>query len=165
MPTTPANETERAREEIDGRDHVRVTAATAVTASKSAASLRKMQGRAKAGTNHYARKTYRRQKCATVLNNPGMAQPSVARSVRESLVSSDTTPGEPPSVQRSARTGSRLAERTTADFYLVFRPLSGDRGEHPTASSGWSSDNRNGRNCLCASSPNALSDFALGGTK
>lgn len=86
-------------------------------------------------TNHYPRKTYRRQVCATVLNIVPMAQPSVARSVRESLASSGTTPGEPPSVQRSALTASGSAETATAAGYVAFGPPDNDRGETPAANS------------------------------
>ena len=53
-------------------------------------------------TNHYPRETRRRRKCSTDLNIFGMTQRSAAPSVTESSVSSATTPGEPPSVQRSA---------------------------------------------------------------
>jgi hypothetical protein len=163
MSMTPAKETEHCREEFDGWDHVRVTTATPVTASKFAASLRKTRRRAKGDTNHCPRKTDRRQKCAAILNIVGTAQPRVARSVRESSASSDTTPGELPSVRRSARTGSRPVERTTADFYPVFGQRSGDRGENRGAIAGRSSDNSDGRNHLRASSPDTRSDFAPGG--
>jgi hypothetical protein len=74
-----------------------------------------------ASTNHYPRKTHRRQKCATVFNIPGTAQPSVARSATESLALSGTTPGEPPSVQRSAPNASRPAKKATADGYVDFK--------------------------------------------
>jgi len=47
-----------------------------------------------------------------------MEQRSAAPSVTESLVSSGTTPGELPSVQRSALIASRLARRVTADGYF-----------------------------------------------
>jgi hypothetical protein len=72
-------------------------------------------------TNHYPREAHRRRKCATVPNIFGMAQPSVAPSVTESLVSSGTTPGELPSVQRSALIASGPARRATADGYADFK--------------------------------------------
>jgi hypothetical protein len=75
-----------------------------------------------ASTNHYPRKAQRRQQCATVPNILVAAQPSVARSVTESLASSGTTPGKPPSVQRGAPTASRSAGRATADGYVGFKP-------------------------------------------
>ena len=73
-------------------------------------------------TNHYPREAHRRRKCATVPNICGMAQPSAAPSVMESLVSSGITPGELPSVQRSAPIASRPARRATADGYAHFEP-------------------------------------------
>jgi hypothetical protein len=69
----------------------------------------------------YPREVHRRQKCSTAPNIFGTAQQNAARSVTESLVSSGTTPGEPPSVQRSALIASRPAGRTTADGYADFR--------------------------------------------
>ena len=88
----------------------------------------KCDGEQVASSNHYPRKTHRRQECATVFNIDAIAQPSVARSVMEGLASSDTTAGEPPSAPGSAPTDSRLVERTTADFYHVFRPPNGCGG-------------------------------------
>jgi hypothetical protein len=93
----------------------------------------KCDGEQVASTNHHPRKTHRRQECATVFNTVVTAQPSVARSVRESLASCGTTPGEPPSAQRSAPTASRLVEMTTADFYLAFRPPNNGCGDNPAA--------------------------------
>src|SRR5260370_14244958 len=58
-------------------------------------------------TNHYPRESHRRRKCTTVPTIFGMAQRSGVPSVTESLVSSATTPGELPSVQRSALIASR----------------------------------------------------------
>jgi hypothetical protein len=75
----------------------------------------------KASANRYPRRDPRRQQCATVPNILGTAQPSVARSVTESLVSSGTTAGELPSVQKNARTASRHARRVTADGYVDFK--------------------------------------------
>jgi hypothetical protein len=70
-------------------------------------------------TNHYPREAHRRRTCAMVPNIIfGMAQLGAAPSVTESLVSSGTTPGEPPSVQRSALIASRPASRATADGYF-----------------------------------------------
>jgi hypothetical protein len=71
-------------------------------------------------TNHYPREAHRRRKCATVLNIFGMAQRTAAPSATESLVSSGTTPGELPPVQRSALITSRAARRATADGYADF---------------------------------------------
>jgi hypothetical protein len=92
----------------------------------------KCDGEQVASTNHYPRKTHRRQECATVFNIDAIAQPSVARFVREGLASSDITPGKPPSAPGNAPTDSRLVERTTADFYHVFRPPNGC-GDNPAA--------------------------------
>ena len=82
----------------------------------------KCDGHQGAGTNHYPRKAHRRQKCTTVPNIFVTAQPSVARSVTESLVSSGTIPGGLPSAQRSAPIASRPAGRATADGYSGFAP-------------------------------------------
>ena len=71
---------------------------------------------------HYPRETRRRRKCAAVPSIFGMAQRSAAPFVTESLVSSATTPGEPPSVQGSALIASRPAGRLTADGYAGFKP-------------------------------------------
>jgi hypothetical protein len=53
-------------------------------------------------TNHYPRETRRRRKWETVPNILNNAQRSAAPSVTESSVLSAATPGERPSVQRSA---------------------------------------------------------------
>jgi hypothetical protein len=82
----------------------------------------KCDGELTASTNYYPRETHRRQECAAAFNIDATAPPSVARSVRDNLGSSDTTAGEPPFAPGSAPTDSMLVERTTADFYLVFRP-------------------------------------------
>jgi hypothetical protein len=74
-----------------------------------------------ASTNHYPRKTHRRQRCATVLNIFGTAQPGVARSVTDGSALSDATPAEPRSVQRSARLASHVARKMTADGYVGFK--------------------------------------------
>jgi hypothetical protein len=129
MSTIAANESERNREEIGGRAHVRVTTTAPVMADKSFASLRQTQRLAKARTNHHP--SSRRQECATVVNFTVTAQPSVARSVKVGLVSSDTTRGEPRSAQRSAPTGSTPDERTTADSCLAFGPPSGNPRREP----------------------------------
>jgi hypothetical protein len=68
-------------------------------------------------TNHYPRETRRRRKCSTVLNMFGMTQRSAVPSVTESLVSSATTPGELPSVQRSVLIASTFAASPTADGF------------------------------------------------
>src|SRR6266849_4794114 len=73
-------------------------------------------------TNHYPREIRRRRKCSTVPSIFGMAQRSAAPSVTESLVSSATTPGELPSVQRNVLIASRPAGRLTADGYAGFKP-------------------------------------------
>jgi hypothetical protein len=73
-------------------------------------------------TNHYPREAHRRRKCATVPNVFGTTQRSVAPYVTESLVSSGTTPGELPSVQRNALIASGPARRATADGYADFKP-------------------------------------------
>jgi len=80
-----------------------------------------------ASTNNYPRKTYRRQECATAFSIVGTAHLNVARSVRGNSAWCGTTPGKPPSVQRSAPADSGPVEKTTADSYLVSRPLDGDR--------------------------------------
>jgi hypothetical protein len=84
-------------------------------------------------TNHYPREAHRRRKCATVRNIFGTTQRSAAPSATESSVSSGTTPGELPSVQRSALIASRPARRATADGYADFKPrdssYSGNHGE------------------------------------
>jgi hypothetical protein len=79
-------------------------------------------GQKLSSTNHYPRKTGRKQKCATALNILGMPPPSVALSATESLVSSATTPGEPPSAQKSALAASRPVKRPTTDGYVDFIP-------------------------------------------
>jgi len=123
----------------------------------------KCDGRREASPSHYPRKTHRRKKCTTVLNISGTAQPSVARSVREGLVSLDTTPVKPPSVQGNALTASGSVERVTANGYVDFRPPETDCGEILPAIF------RNPGFHLCVPPPDAVhsSDtvfcFALGG--
>ena len=113
--TIPAKETKRNRDEPDRRDRARAASANR--------------------TNHRPRKTYRRQECATVFNIVPTAQPSVARSARESSASYGTTPGEPPFVQGSAPTVSGLVEMTTAGFYLALRSPDNGRGDNLAANS------------------------------
>jgi hypothetical protein len=84
-------------------------------------------------TNHYPRKAHRRQQCATFPNIPVTAKPSVARSATESLASFGTTPGKPPSVQRSALSASRHARKATADGYFNSTLPDNGRGETPAA--------------------------------
>src|SRR6478672_9430623 len=72
-------------------------------------------------TNHYPREARRRRKCSTVPNMFGMTRRSAVPSVTEGLVSSATTPGELPSVQRSAPIALRPAGTATADGYAGFR--------------------------------------------
>ena len=86
----------------------------------------KCDGGQKVSTNQYPRKTGRRQECATALNILGRSQPSVALSATESLVSSATTPGEPPSAQKSALAASRPVKRATTDGYVDFIPQPGN---------------------------------------
>jgi hypothetical protein len=92
----------------------------------------KCDNQQEASSKHYQRETYRRQECATVFNSVVTAQPSVARSARESLAWSDTTPGEPPFARKSVPTDSRPAERTIADFCLGSRPPETGRAGGPT---------------------------------
>jgi hypothetical protein len=88
-------------------------------------------GYQEASTNQYPRKAHRRQKCATVLNISGTAQPSAARSVTESLASSAATPAKPPSVQGSALTASRVARRMTVDGYVGLEQPDNGQGRRP----------------------------------
>ena len=81
----------------------------------------KCDGEHGGSTQHYPRKAYRRRTCSTAPNIFGMAQRSAAPSVTESLVSSGTTPGELPSVQRSASIAPSRARRPTADGCSVFK--------------------------------------------
>jgi hypothetical protein len=92
----------------------------------------KCDGEQGASTNYYPRKAHRRQQCVTTPNILGPAQPHVARFATESLASYGTTPGEPPSVPRSALTASRHARKATADGYVDFTPPDG-RDEAPAA--------------------------------
>ena len=73
-------------------------------------------------TRHFPRQAHRSRKCSTIPNIFRTAQQSVAPSVTENLVSSGTTAGELPSVQRSALIASRFARRATADGYVGFEP-------------------------------------------
>ena len=81
-------------------------------------------------THHYPRKAYRRRTCSTAPNIFGMAQRSAAPSVTEGLVSSGTTPGELPSVQRSALSASGPARRATADGCADFTLPDKNRSEN-----------------------------------
>jgi hypothetical protein len=116
MSTSPAKETERNRDELEG--HICVPPANYTC-----------DGQQGAGINHYARKGHRRQKCATVPDIPGTAQPGVARSATENLASYGITAGEPPSVRRGALTASRHARKATADGWVDFMPPDSGRGE------------------------------------
>ena len=89
----------------------------------------KCDGHQGAGTNHYPRKTHRRRKCTTVPNIFSTAQPSVARSVTDSLVSSGIIAGEPPSVRRDAPIASRPAGKATAVGYAGFTQPDGGLSE------------------------------------
>jgi hypothetical protein len=154
MSTIPAKETERNRDEPDGRDHVvslrqtchgkerlqrrlgsrQMRVSLCARCSYAPQHLAghydpegalhvcvKRDGQHDLGNHHYPRKAHRRQQCATFPNIIRTAQPSVARSATESLASSGTTLGEPPSVQRSALSASRHARTATADGYVDFK--------------------------------------------
>lgn len=86
----------------------------------------KCDGGQEVSTNQYPRKTGRRQECATALNILGTSPPSVALSATEGLVSSATTPGEPPSAQKNALTASRPVKRATTGGYVDFIPQPGN---------------------------------------
>jgi hypothetical protein len=86
----------------------------------------KCDGGQKVSTNHYPRKTERRQECAAALNVLRTSPPSVAPSVTENSVSSATTPGELPSAQKSALAASRPVKSTTTDGYVDFIPRPGN---------------------------------------
>ena len=81
----------------------------------------KCDGQHERSTHHYPREAHRRQRCATFLSTPRTAQPSVARSVTASSVSSGTMSGEPHSVQASALAALGAARRVTADGYAGFK--------------------------------------------
>src|SRR6476659_5363779 len=68
-----------------------------------------------ASTRHYPRKAHRRTQCATAIDTPAMAQPSVAPSVTANSASSGTTAAEPRSAQGNARTASRRVLTAAAD--------------------------------------------------
>jgi len=87
-----------------------------------------------ASINHRPHKAHRRQRCVTVLNILGTAQPTVARSATENSASYGTTRAEPPSVQRSALTASGHVKRATAAGYVDFTSPDNRRGEIPAAS-------------------------------
>ena len=157
MSTIPATEIERNRHEPGGRIPdvlATTTAAPPREAEHESQALRTMSlwaarpgrplrpqgelhararcdGHREASTNRYPRKAHRRQRCATVLNTSGTAQPSVARSVTENLVSSAATPAKPPSVQRSALTASCVGGRMTVDGYVGFRQPDHGQGGRP----------------------------------
>ena len=134
MSTIAAKNTERNGDERARRDHVCVPSASFTSDGKEIGCIASgADGEQEASTNHYPRKTHRRQECATVFNIVLTAQPNVARSVRESLASYGTTPGEPPFVQRSALTASRPVETTTADFCPRFRSPNDSGGDHHAA--------------------------------
>jgi hypothetical protein len=89
----------------------------------------KCDSQQRAGTNQYPRKAHRRQQCTTVPNIFLTAQPSVARSVTDSLVSSGIIAGEPPSVRRNAPIASRPAGKATAVGYAGFTQPDGGLSE------------------------------------
>lgn len=82
---------------------------------------------------HYPGETHRRRKCTTTLSTTGTAQRNVAPFATESLASSVTIPGEPPSVRGGALITSRPAGRATADGYGDFEPPDDSRKGHHEA--------------------------------
>jgi hypothetical protein len=116
----------------------------------------KCDGARGASTNDYPRKVNRRQQCAAFPNVHRTAQSSVARSAAENLASSGTTPGEPPSVRRSALTASRHVRMGTADGCVESTPPDNDCGETPAA---FFPKFRS----ICAPPPDGRHCFALGG--
>lgn len=96
----------------------------------------KCDSQLEASTNHYPRKADRRQKCATVPSISVTAQPNVAQSVTEGLVSSGTIPGELLSVQGSALIASGSAGKMTADGYPDFTLHEDGYRETPATISG-----------------------------
>jgi hypothetical protein len=90
-------------------------------------------GKQEVNARHYPREAHRRQKCPTISDIFETAQRSVAQSVTESLVSSGTIAGEPPSVQRSALIASRPVATATADGYVESKPPDNTCGEHHAA--------------------------------
>jgi hypothetical protein len=121
--TIPANQIERNRDEPCRADHLCVLSLNHSCGDHYAHTMLYLYakcGRERmASTDPYPRKIDRRQECATVSNIDSTALPIAARSVREGLASSDTTPAKPPSAPESAPTDSGVVERTTVDFYLV----------------------------------------------
>ena len=121
--TIPANQIERNREKPCRADHLCVLSVNHSRGDHYAHTMLYLYakcGRERmASTDPYPRKIDRRQECATVSNIDSTALPIAARSVREGLASSDTTPAKPPSAPESAPTDSGVVERTTVDFYLV----------------------------------------------
>jgi hypothetical protein len=124
----PAKETECNRAGPDGRDHAWVP-----SAHRNFHGGELCDGEQKASANQYPRKTHRRRTCAAVFNIARTAQPSVARSVKDSLVSFGTTRVKPPSVQRNALSGSKPVERLTANGYVDFRLPDNPCGANPAS--------------------------------
>jgi hypothetical protein len=92
----------------------------------------KCDSQQRACTDRYPRKAHRRQKCTTVPGIFSTAQPSVARSVTDSLVSSGTTAGKLPSVRGGAPIASRPAGRATGVGYAGFTPPDRGFSERPS---------------------------------
>jgi len=90
--------------------------------SRPALHVAKCDGEQGMLTKRYPGEAHRRRKCSRVPNLFGVPQRSDVPSATENLVSSGTTPGELPSVQRSARIASRPARRTTVDGCAGFKP-------------------------------------------
>lgn len=158
MSTTPANDTTRNPNERDELELVCVPPANRAYDDRARVLLRhgrrqmtprdlarhynpeallhvwaKCDGERGASTHYYPREVYRRQRCETFPDIPGTAPPSSVRSAAESSALYDTTPGELPSVPRSALTASRCARTVTADGCVEITPPDSDRGEAPAA--------------------------------
>ena len=73
-------------------------------------------------TLSYSLKPYRRRKCSIVLKLFNTPRRSVAPCVEENSVSSDTIPGDRPSVRGSVLNASRFVGRATAHGCGSFKP-------------------------------------------
>jgi hypothetical protein len=93
----------------------------------------KCDGLQEASTRHYPR-AHRSKQCATAIDIPAMAQPSVAPSVTANSALSGTIAAEPRSAQGSARTASRRVARPTEVGYVSCTPPADSRsGAHQRA--------------------------------
>ena len=79
------------------------------------------------GKLYFPRETYRRRKCAIILNTLSIRQRSAAPSVAGSSVSSGTIPGDRTSVRGSAPIASSFAGKATADGFTGFEPPGSER--------------------------------------